>query len=95
LPLASFRTVRSSTFVPIAMTGNLMRITDALADAWHCVPQSRVTAALYAAVITTFGAGAAIGALGTSHLHAAEAWITAGLFALSVVLLRPPLDRSA
>ena len=87
LQLSSFRTVHFSTFVPIAMTGNLMRITEALADAWEGVAKSQAVAALYAALIVTFVAGAALGALATTHLHAAAAWIPAGLFLLSAALM--------
>jgi uncharacterized membrane protein YoaK (UPF0700 family) len=86
LQLASFRTVRSSAFVPIAMTGNLMRTTEAFADVLHGDGERRLVA-LYAALIATFFVGALAGAIATDHLGRAAPLVPAALLVVAGILL--------
>lgn len=87
LQMSSFRTVRSSAFVPIAMTGNLMRVTEAFGDVWTGTTESRTVTFLYVTLIATFTGGAVLGALLTTNLHTTAALIPAGLFVLASTLL--------
>jgi uncharacterized membrane protein YoaK (UPF0700 family) len=84
LQLSLFRTVRSATFVTVAMTGNLMRATEALHDAVRGGRRERHRAALYATLIVGFGGGAVVGALITVHLDTRAAWVPAGIIALAL-----------
>lgn len=84
LQLSLFRTVRSATFVTIAMTGNLRRTTEALHDAVHGGASERRLAALYVALVSGFIDGAVIGALVTSHLGTSAAWIPAAIIAVAL-----------
>ena len=84
LQLSLFRTVRSATFVTIAMTGNLMRTTEALQDAVRGGESERRLAGLYVTLVVGFAAGAVVGALITSQLDTRAAWIPAALIALAL-----------
>lgn len=86
LQMASFRTVRSSTFVPIAMTGNLMRTTEAVADLAHGEGDRRLVV-LYVVLIATFLVGALLGAAATDHLPRASSLAPAALLVVAGVLL--------
>lgn len=84
LQLSLFRTVRSATFVTIAMTGNLRRTTEALHDAVHGDASERRLAALYVALVCGFTGGAVVGALITSHLGTTAVWIPAAIIAVAL-----------
>lgn len=84
LQLSLFRTVRSATFVTVAMTGNLMRATEAVHDAVRGGRRERARAALYITLIVGFAAGAVAGALITVHLDTHAAWIPAGIIAIAL-----------
>jgi uncharacterized membrane protein YoaK (UPF0700 family) len=86
LQLASFRTVHASAFVPIAMTGNLMRTTEAMDDVMHGSGQRR-TVELYVGLIATFLVGALIGAASTDHLDRAASVVPALLFLVAGILM--------
>ncbi|MGC4109988.1 MAG: YoaK family protein [Nocardioides sp.] len=86
LQMASFRTVRSSTFVPIAMTGNLMRTTEAITDLAHGEGERRLVA-LYVGLIATFFVGALLGAIATDHLVRASSLVPALLLLVAGLLL--------
>ncbi len=84
LQLSLFRTVRSATFVTVAMTGNLMRVTEALHDAVRGGQRERHRAALYVMLIMGFAGGAVAGALITVHLDTRAAWVPAGVIGLAL-----------
>ena len=84
LQLSLFRTVRSATFVTVAMTGNLLRVTEALHDAVRGSRRERQRAALYVTLIVGFAGGAVVGALITVHLDTRAAWVPAGIIALAL-----------
>jgi uncharacterized membrane protein YoaK (UPF0700 family) len=84
LQLSLFRTVRSATFVTVAMTGNLMRVSEALHDAVRGGQRERHRAALYVALIMGFAGGAVVGALITVHLDTRAAWVPAGIIGLAL-----------
>ena len=81
LQLSLFRTVRTAPYVTIAMTGNLMRITESLQSAARGHHADRRLAALYLALAGAFAAAAVAGALITTQLHTTAAWIPATLIA--------------
>jgi uncharacterized membrane protein YoaK (UPF0700 family) len=86
LQLASFRTVRSSAFVPIAMTGNLMRTTEAVTSLLHGDGERRQVG-LYVGLIATFFVGAVLGAVATDHLPRASSLVPAALLLVAGTLL--------
>jgi uncharacterized membrane protein YoaK (UPF0700 family) len=86
LQISSFRTVRSSKYVPIAMTGNLMRTTEAFDDVIHHKAE-RQQALLYVLLIASFLGGALSGALATEHLTKAAALVPAVLLLLGGAVL--------
>ncbi|MEG3629953.1 YoaK family protein [Streptomyces poriticola] len=89
LQVVFFQAVRPAAFLTVAMTGNLTRVTGAVLTAHRTRSRSDLRlAALYASVIVSFGAGAAIGALGTAAMGTRSSLVAAGLFAVSWAWLR-------
>ncbi len=87
LQLALFRTVGARTFVPIAMTGNLMRATEAVHTAVTGTAKQWREAAAQLALIGIFTGGVVLGAVATTHLGGRAAVVPAGLFTLDLAWL--------
>ncbi|MBN0043198.1 DUF1275 domain-containing protein [Streptomyces actuosus] len=88
LQVVFFQMVRPASFLTVAMTGNLTRVTGAVLTARRTRSRSDLRlAVLYASVILSFGAGAAIGALVTAAMGARSSLVAAGLFGVSWALL--------
>jgi uncharacterized membrane protein YoaK (UPF0700 family) len=81
LQLALFRKVATITWVPIAMTGNLMRTTEAVHAVVTGDRDTRRPAAAQLALIVVFIAGVVLGAVTTTHLGGRAAFIPAALIA--------------
>lgn len=93
LQVVFFQMVRPATFLTVAMTGNLTRVTGAALTARRTRSRSDLRlAVLYASVILSFGAGAVIGALVTAAMGTRSSLVSAGLFAVSwaSLLVRGP-----
>jgi uncharacterized membrane protein YoaK (UPF0700 family) len=87
LQFSLFRTVRSATVVPIAMTGNLMRTTDSVLTALRGRRREDVAlAVLYVSLVLGFAAGAVAGALITELVGTRAVWIPAGMILIALVL---------
>lgn len=87
LQFSLFRSVRTATVVPVAMTGNLMRTTDAVLTALHGRRREDIAlAVLYVSLILGFGAGAVIGALVTSMVGTRAVWIPAAMIVVALAL---------
>lgn len=95
LQLSLFRTVESLTFVPIAMTGNLMRATEAIQAAASGAQRARRTAVGQLILIAVFAGGVALGTVATTHLGGRAAAVPAALFSLDLIWIfargNPPL----
>jgi uncharacterized membrane protein YoaK (UPF0700 family) len=81
LQLALFRRVGAITWVPIAMTGNLMRTTEDVHAVVTGDRDSRRPAAAQLALIVVFVAGVVLGAVATTHLGGRAAFVPAALIA--------------
>jgi uncharacterized membrane protein YoaK (UPF0700 family) len=87
LQFSLFRSVRTATVVPVAMTGNLMRTTDAVLTALRGRRGEDVAlAVLYVSLVLGFGAGAVVGALVTGVVGTRAVWIPAAMILLALVL---------
>jgi uncharacterized membrane protein YoaK (UPF0700 family) len=82
-----FRNVGEVPYMPIATTGNLMRLAEAGYTGFvDGQPDSRKAFRIYAVLIATFAAGAAIGALASFHWGVKAIWVPAVFLALTLVL---------
>lgn len=81
LQLALFRKVAAITWVPIAMTGNLMRTTEAVHAVVTGDRDTRRPAAAQLALIVVFVAGVVLGAVTTTLLGGRAAFVPAALIA--------------
>jgi uncharacterized membrane protein YoaK (UPF0700 family) len=87
IQIGLFRTVGDLAFIAIATTGNLMRFTESgYAVFVEKKRESRRAMGIYAAIITAFAGGAAIGAIATEQLGVTAAWIPAALLAATLAL---------
>jgi uncharacterized membrane protein YoaK (UPF0700 family) len=87
LQFSLFRSVRTATVVPVAMTGNLMRTTDAVLTALRGRRREDVAlAVLYVSLVLGFGAGAVVGALVTGVVGTRAVWIPAAMIVVALVL---------
>ncbi|MDT7639920.1 MAG: hypothetical protein QOC83_4208 [Pseudonocardiales bacterium] len=87
LQFSLFRSVRTATVVPVAMTGNLMRTTDAVLTALRGRRREDVVlAVLYVSLVLGFGAGAVVGALVTGVVGTRAVWIPAAMIVVALVL---------
>jgi uncharacterized membrane protein YoaK (UPF0700 family) len=87
LQFSLFRSVRTATVVPVAMTGNLMRTTDAVLTALRSHRREDVALALlYVSLVLGFAAGAVVGALVTGVVGTRAVWIPAAMIVVALVL---------
>ena len=87
LQFSLFRSVRTATVVPVAMTGNLMRTTDAVLTAFRSRRREDVALALlYVSLVLGFAAGAVVGALVTGVVGTRAVWIPAVMIVVALVL---------
>jgi len=92
-----FRSIGDLVYMPLATTGNLMRLVEAGYDFFvEKNGSSRRAFMVYACVIGAFAAGAIAGAF-TTHVWGLHAiWVPAGLLAVTLILFiidereRPP-----
>ncbi|AOW95170.1 hypothetical protein BFN03_17430 [Rhodococcus sp. WMMA185] len=87
LQIGLFRSVRSLSYIAIATTGNLMRLTEAAyAGFLRKDLEARKNTGVYGAVVGGFAAGAVIGAVCTRILGHEAAWLAASLLFCTLVL---------
>jgi uncharacterized membrane protein YoaK (UPF0700 family) len=87
LQFALFREVRSATVIPVTMTGNLMRTTDAVLAAIRTRrPEDVRLALLYTLLVSGFGIGAVVGALLTAVLGTRAVWVPAVMLLVALAL---------
>ncbi|MEV0947074.1 YoaK family protein [Rhodococcus sp. NPDC049939] len=87
LQIGLFRTVRSLSYIAIATTGNLMRLTEtAYAGFLGKDPEARKNTGVYAVIVGGFAAGAVIGAVCTRIFGHEAAWLAASLLFCALVL---------
>jgi uncharacterized membrane protein YoaK (UPF0700 family) len=87
LQMGLFRTVADLAYMPVATTGNLMRLVEAgytgMAD--HD-PPARQASRIYAVLIAAFVTGAVIGAFATRAFGVRAIWLPAGLLTVTLAL---------
>jgi uncharacterized membrane protein YoaK (UPF0700 family) len=82
-----FRSVEDLTYMPVATTGNLMRIIEAGYDVFvEKDRESRHAFGVYATLIGAFAAGAIAGAFATRFWGLHAIWVPAGCLAFTLVL---------
>ncbi|MFC9786820.1 YoaK family protein [Rhodococcus sp. NPDC127528] len=87
MQIGLFRTVGTLSYIAIATTGNLMRLTEAAyAGLVDRDRDARRSVAVYAAIIASFAAGAVLGAVCTRAVGGPAAWIPAALLGAALVL---------
>jgi len=87
LQFSLFRSVRTATVMPVAMTGNLMRTTDAVLTALRSRRREDVALSLlYVSLVLGFAAGAVVGALVTGVVGTRAVWIPAAMIVVALVL---------
>ncbi|KIQ19663.1 hypothetical protein RU01_04700 [Rhodococcus sp. MEB064] len=87
LQFALFRTIGDLNFIAVAMTGNLMRFTDAgFAALVDRDPAGRRAVRVYSAVIAVFALGALAGAAATETIGVRAAWIPAAVLAATLII---------
>ncbi|TQF74748.1 DUF1275 domain-containing protein [Rhodococcus spelaei] len=87
MQIGLFRTVGTLSYIAIATTGNLMRLTEAAyAGLVDRDRDARRSVAVYAAIIASFAVGAVVGAVCTRAVGGPAAWIPAGLLGAALVL---------
>lgn len=82
-----FRNIGDLNYMPVATTGNMMRLVEAGYQGFvdrH--PESRRAFGVYAAVIATFTAGAVLGAVASRAWHVHAIWCAAAILAVTLVL---------
>ncbi len=87
LQLTLFRLVRSSNYVSIASTGNLMRVTEyAFAGLRDRQPSDFALLRLYSSILISFLAGAAIGAVTTDWWGLRACWVAVAVITLALAM---------
>ncbi len=87
LQIGLFRNVGDLAYMPVATTGNLMRLVESGYDAFvEKNSESGKAFAIYAALIGTFASGAVIGAVTTTVWGVHAIWLPAGLLAVTLAL---------
>lgn len=87
MQIGLFRNINDLVYLPIATTGNLMRMVEAGYDGFvERQSRSRKAFAIYAALISTFASGAVIGAFTSAAWGVHAIWLPAGLLAVTLAL---------
>jgi uncharacterized membrane protein YoaK (UPF0700 family) len=87
MQIGLFRSIEDLTYMPVATTGNLMRLVEAGYDAFvEKERDSRKAFGIYAGLIGSFAGGAIAGAFATRALGPHAIWVPAGLLAVTLVL---------
>jgi uncharacterized membrane protein YoaK (UPF0700 family) len=87
MQIGLFRSVRDLMYMPVATTGNLMRIVEAGYDAFvEKHRESRAAVGTYAALIAAFAGGAIAGAFATRFWGVHAIWAPAACLAVTLVL---------
>jgi uncharacterized membrane protein YoaK (UPF0700 family) len=88
MQIGLFRRIGDLTYMPVATTGNLMRLVEAGYDGFvENDNDSRRAFVVYATLIGSFATGAMIGALATREWGVHAIWIPAGCLAVALALL--------
>lgn len=87
LQMGLYRTIGDLTYMSIATTGNLMRLTEAWFRGFvDHDPVARRHTAVYAAICAAFAGGAIFGALVAQWIGGCAAWVPALILAVTLVL---------
>ena len=88
LQIGLFRTIGDLAYVPIASTGNLMRLVE---SGYSGIVDNRVSSrravAVYASLIATFAVGALVGAFPSRLLDVHAIWLPAAVLLLTLAML--------
>ena len=87
MQIGLFRNIGDLAYMPVATTGNLMRLMESWYDAFvekHV--ESRRAFAVYAALISVFGLGALVGSFASVAWGVHAIWLPAGFLAVTLVL---------
>lgn len=88
LQIGLFRAIGDLAYVPIASTGNMMRLVESgYSGIVDNSASSRRAAAVYASLIATFAAGALIGAFSSRLLDVRAIWLPASVLVLTLATL--------
>ena len=87
MQIGLFRSIGDLAYMPVATTGNLMRLVEAGYDGFvENDRESRRAVGIYAALIAAFAGGAIGGAFATRFWGLHAIWVPAGLLAVTLVL---------
>lgn len=87
MQMGLFRTIGDLAYLPIATTGNMMRLTEAGYRAFVERQRDQYRAVrVYAALVGCFASGALVGAIATHAWYVHAVWIPAGLLVVMLVL---------
>ena len=87
MQIGLFRNIGDLAYLPVATTGNLMRMVEAGYDGFvEKVASSRRACAIYAGVIGAFAGGAVAGAFATRAWGLHAIWLPAGCLAVTLIL---------
>jgi uncharacterized membrane protein YoaK (UPF0700 family) len=87
MQIGLFRNIGDLAYMPVATTGNLMRLMESWYDAFvekHV--ESRRAFGVYAALISVFGLGALVGSFASVAWGVHAIWLPAGFLAVTLVL---------
>jgi uncharacterized membrane protein YoaK (UPF0700 family) len=87
MQIGLFRSIGDLAYLPVATTGNLMRLVEAGYAGFVDKHEGQIKAFwIYAALILTFASGAVIGAFATRALHVHAIWLSAAFLAVTLGL---------
>jgi uncharacterized membrane protein YoaK (UPF0700 family) len=87
MQIGLFRSIGDLSYLPVATTGNLMRLVESGYAGFVDKDDDQVKAFwIYAALILTFAAGAVVGAFATRALHVHAIWVSAVFLAVTLGL---------
>jgi uncharacterized membrane protein YoaK (UPF0700 family) len=87
IQIGLFRSIGDLAYLPVATTGNLMRLVEAGYAGFVDKHEGQIKAFwIYAALILTFAAGAVVGAFATRALHVHAIWLSAVFLAVTLGL---------
>ena len=87
MQIGLFRNIGDLAYMPVATTGNLMRLMESWYDAFvekHA--ESRRAFGVYGALISVFGLGALLGSFASVAWGVHAIWLPAGFLAVTLVL---------
>ena len=87
MQIGFFRNVGDLAYLPVATTGNLMRLVEAGYDGFvEKRAESRRAFGVYSALIVVFGSGALTGAIASRASGVHAIWLPAGFLAVALCL---------